>query len=113
MQHVDAEDFVDLNGDQEGVQPSIDPQSEIDASESRDNPTDDSDTSSTDGRDTPPPEIQEPTPSQPPQQCSLFPAAQMTQPMIEDSCEARRKAGASLIAERSLLAYIELKARLV
>ena len=36
MQHVDAEDFVDLNGDQEGVQPSIDPQSEIDASESRD-----------------------------------------------------------------------------
>ena len=41
MQNVDAEDFVDLNGDQEGVQPSIDPQSEIDASESRDNPTDD------------------------------------------------------------------------
>ena len=30
-------------------------------------------------------EIQEPTPSQPPQQCSLFPAAQMTQPMIEDA----------------------------
>ena len=89
MLNVDEDDFVDLhnNEDHGRVISNIDPQAEIDASNSQEQDTESDSTDQTLSPSPPPsPPITEPT-IQAPQHCSLNPSTKvnMTQEMIEDA----------------------------